>query len=82
VGVCFSPDGKRLVTTGMPANVAATGSIKLWDLKTGEQVLTLGPGAEDLRLLRIQVGFSAERGGIVAPNFEAARPWEAPQRQK
>src|SRR5262249_39219150 len=50
-GIAFSHDGKRLVTTDTPAGLRATGrlgtsSVKLWDAKTGEEILTLDdPGS-------------------------------------
>src|SRR5207302_4233424 len=46
VCVAFSPDGKRIASGSMasvaiPAGLAWHGEIKVWDMKTGQEALTL-----------------------------------------
>jgi WD40 repeat protein len=41
--LAFSPDGKRLAVTGEAPGIHG-GEVKLWDLATGREVLTLEPG--------------------------------------
>jgi WD40 repeat protein/DNA-binding SARP family transcriptional activator len=40
--VAFSPDGTRLVTAGQDGSV---GTVKVWDVASGQQLLTLGDGS-------------------------------------
>ena len=42
VHMAFSPDGKRLATAGGNSETGRGGGVKLWDLATGQEVLTLG----------------------------------------
>jgi serine/threonine protein kinase/WD40 repeat protein len=45
--VAFSPDGKRLATVSVDVNRGHLGELKLWDIETGEEMLTL-PGARSV----------------------------------
>jgi WD40 repeat protein len=42
-GLAFSPDGRRLAAASWDINRGATGEVKLWDVATGTEILTL-PG--------------------------------------
>jgi WD40 repeat protein len=42
-GLAFSPDGQRLAAASWDINRGATGEVKLWDVATGTEILTL-PG--------------------------------------
>src|SRR5262249_55736780 len=52
VMVAFSPDGQRLATSNQPASKASSElrdlSVKVWDVKGGRQVCTLGPHSRDV----------------------------------
>jgi WD40 repeat protein len=45
-GMAFSPDGRRLATAAGPDDTSRGGGVKLWDLNTGQELLTLS-GATD-----------------------------------
>jgi len=61
--VAISPDGERMVTAGLDA------TIKLWDLRTGNELASLGRHARDVRALRFvddgQAVLSASIDGVV-----------------
>src|SRR5205807_1159706 len=42
--VAFSPDGKRLASANTGGLVSETGAVKVWDARTGQEVLTLKGG--------------------------------------
>jgi WD40 repeat protein/serine/threonine protein kinase len=69
LGIAFSPDGKRLVSSG-----GADESVKLWDAQTGEEIITLVRGSTDL--IR-NVAFSADGRRIVASGKDDVRVWDA-----
>ena len=70
-GLAFSPDGRRLVTTGSsPKDV-----VKLWDVENGRDVAAL-PG-EPVWFTR--VGFSPDGNTLVATSLEGTTLlWHAP----
>ncbi len=41
-GLAFSPDGRRLASASWDMNRGSAGELKLWDLATGTELLTLG----------------------------------------
>jgi WD40 repeat protein len=72
-GVAFSPDARRLVTAGR-----ADQMVKLWDVKTGQEILTLGRAPQGAD----SVAFSADGLTIVAAGRQDVRVWDAAPVQK
>jgi len=74
--VAFSPDGRRLISIG------SAGQIKLWDVDTRQELLTLS-GAVDLGRWTAdgQAFFVGARQAWRAPSFESINAIEAQQRQ-
>jgi WD40 repeat protein len=62
-GMTFSPDGQRLVSASYDPNRGAVGEVKLWDVATGTDILTL-PG-------RMSVAFSPDGRFLAAVAGEA-----------
>ena len=74
--VAFSPDGRRLISIG------TAGQIKLWDVGTRQELLTLS-GAVDIGRWTTdgQAFFVGARQAWRAPSFEEISNLEAQQRQ-
>src|ERR1043166_1456946 len=72
--VAFSPDGKYLASTGGGAGTGEGGEVKVWDVSTGKDVLSL---AQEKRVFA--VGFSPD-GKLVAAAGETGvvEIWECP----
>jgi eukaryotic-like serine/threonine-protein kinase len=68
--LAFSPDGRRLITSGTAAN----DTLKVWDVESGRDIATLGgkPGFYDL------LGFSPDGNTLVAAGWLPALLWRAP----
>jgi WD40 repeat protein len=70
-GVAFSPDGRRLATNGGTADEA----VKLWDLSTGRELVTL-PGQGQIPT---SVRFSPDGNWLAARNLDGQlHLWQAP----
>jgi WD40 repeat protein len=66
--VAFSPDGKRLVTASQ------RGSVRLWDVATGQEILTLKGRALHVR----SVAFSADGERLVSASLgRTVQVWDA-----
>ena len=68
--LAFSPDGRRLITSG----TAAQDTLKLWDVESGRDIATLSgkPGFYD------HVGFSPDGNTLFAAGWLTALLWRAP----
>lgn len=70
--LAFSPDGKRIVTSG-PDYDSRGICIKAWDAVTGKHLLTI----TNASLYGANACFSADGKQLVAPSFGGATFWDA-----
>ena len=72
LGVAFSPDGSRIVT-GVDDKTA-----KVWDAKTGAELLTLKGHTDDVRVGVVQPGRVADRDRVRTGRRRCGTPGPAP----
>jgi WD40 repeat protein len=71
--VSFSPDGKRLASaSGQFAPHASLGEVKIWDVDTGQEIITL-----ETRAVTTSVSFSPGGKRLASASLEAVKVWEA-----
>ena len=79
-GVAFSPDGKRLATASLDMNRGIDGEVKVWDVATGSDLLTLEGqlavafSPDGLKLA--SVGVSLEKAAAPVVRIREALPWK------
>jgi WD40 repeat protein len=69
--VAFSPDGQRIATSSFEG-------VKLWDPRTGQEILAFGVSANDQSGEEIDIAFSPDGQRIAAACDEGVRIWYAP----
>jgi eukaryotic-like serine/threonine-protein kinase len=69
-GLAFSPDGRRLITSGTAGN----DTLKIWDVESGRDIASLGgkPGFYE------QIGFSPDGNTLFAAGWLTIFFWRAP----
>jgi WD40 repeat protein/serine/threonine protein kinase len=74
IGVAFSPDGRRLAAVGGLFSVHPDGEVKVWDTRTGEEVLSLRGHVGGLR----SVAFSPDGDRLASTGLDQTiKLWDA-----
>src|SRR5439155_879212 len=71
--VCFSPDGTRLLTSGLGAG----GAIQIWDVKSGKELNQIKAGAWCAAFSADGKRIVSDGGGVAGANRDLVRLWDA-----